>query len=204
MTYIFVDIETTGLNREVHVGKPDYTLELGFAEYDDDFNCVRAQSWLVGNHNWVNNRFVEAIRESHIIADMHDKSGLITDWFEGYHEGEKNNLLTYPEAQREALAWLKDCDVPNLGAEPMCGSSLRFDREMLHKDMPGIDNAFSYRIIDVSAVRELGRKTDPEWLNAVEKQADESRQNSHRVLDDIQDSVNLLKLMIVNAEAELL
>lgn len=69
---------------------------------------------------------------------------------------------------------------------PMCGSSVHFDRAFIAQHMPKLEKYFHYRNIDVSTVKELCRI----WSVNLEY----SKENKHRALSDIQESIEELKL----------
>ena len=86
----------------------------------------------------------------------------------------------------ETLAFLEQW-VP-AGASPLCGNSIGQDRRFLVRYMPELDNFFHYRNIDVSTIKELARRWQPEVLDKVEKKG------SHLALDDIKDSIMELQV----------
>lgn len=71
---------------------------------------------------------------------------------------------------------------------PIAGNSVYMDRLFLRKFMPTLDDYLHYRIIDVSTVKELCSRWNPD---IVKKQPE--KQFSHRALSDIKESVNELK-----------
>lgn len=189
MPFYALDLETTGLGKPG--GDKDFILELGVAVYDDRLEYVDSHSWLVGDAR-ARARFLTVIETVDIVRDMHTKSGLTDEWMEAY------NLDLVGEAedvQREAYFWFTERGlVP--GKEPMVGSSIHFDRErFLAYEMPSLNDLFHYRNIDASSNFEYLRKTQPEWAAAAHEKANAIKRGSHRVLDDIHDTINLLRLV---------
>lgn len=71
---------------------------------------------------------------------------------------------------------------------PIAGNSVYMDRLFLRKFMPTLDGYLHYRIIDVSTVKELCNRWNPDVFK---KQPE--KQYSHRALSDIKESVEELK-----------
>ena len=67
---------------------------------------------------------------------------------------------------------------------PLCGNSIGTDRRFLIKAFPEIDNFLHYRCIDVSTIKELARRWNPDVLTNAPKKS-----GGHRALNDIQESV---------------
>ncbi|KAI3634590.1 hypothetical protein MIR68_007501 [Amoeboaphelidium protococcarum] len=70
----------------------------------------------------------------------------------------------------------------------LCGNSIHADRVFLKRFFPRVDEMLHYRMIDVSAVKELCRM----WNERVYKQAPKKR-NTHRAIDDILESIEELR-----------
>ena len=67
---------------------------------------------------------------------------------------------------------------------PLCGNSIGTDRRFLAEYMPEIENFLHYRSVDVSSIKELGRR----WFPEIIKNAP-SKSRGHRAMDDIKESV---------------
>ena len=67
---------------------------------------------------------------------------------------------------------------------PLCGNSIGTDRRFLAKYMPEIENFLHYRSVDVSSIKELGRRWFPEIIKNVP-----AKSRGHRAMDDIKESV---------------
>ena len=70
---------------------------------------------------------------------------------------------------------------------PLAGNSVGQDAKFLEKYMPKLMNHLHYRIIDVSTVKELGRRWYPEEFAMAPK-----KKMTHRALDDIKESIEEL------------
>lgn len=70
----------------------------------------------------------------------------------------------------------------------LCGNSIHQDRRFIRRYLPGFDARLHYRMIDVSTIKELGRRWYPA---ALAKQP--AKAESHRALGDIQESIAELR-----------
>ncbi|TKB46688.1 oligoribonuclease [Thalassotalea mangrovi] len=74
------------------------------------------------------------------------------------------------------------------GKSPMCGNSIGQDRRFLNAYMPEFEQYFHYRNLDVSSIKELVRRWQPDILKKVKKTG------THLALDDIRESIDELKV----------
>ena len=86
----------------------------------------------------------------------HGRSGLI--------DKVKASTLTEDEAADQLIAFLSQY-VPK-GCSPMCGNTIGQDRRFLVKYMPKLAAYFHYRNLDVSTLKELARRWQPEVYSA--------------------------------------
>ncbi len=70
---------------------------------------------------------------------------------------------------------------------PLCGNSICQDRRFLAAYMPKLEAYLHYRNLDVSSIKELVTRWRPELLSGFKKN------NTHRALDDIRESIAELK-----------
>jgi hypothetical protein len=70
----------------------------------------------------------------------------------------------------------------------LCGNSIHQDRRFIRRYLPAFDARLHYRMIDVSTIKELGRRWYPTELAAQPAKAE-----SHRALDDIRESIAELR-----------
>jgi oligoribonuclease len=78
------------------------------------------------------------------------------------------------------------------GKSPMCGNSICQDRRFLARSMPELEAFFLYRNLDVSTLKELTKRWQPELLRGVTKKG------SHLAMDDIRDSIEELRFYRAN------
>lgn len=114
-----------------------------------------------------------------VVKAMHTKSGLL--------EAIRASTLTVAEAGETTLKFLQE-HIREAGTVPLCGNSIGTDRRFLAAWLPEIDNFLHYRSIDVSTVKELAKRWNPEVFAAAPKKA-----GSHRALGDIVESIEELR-----------
>jgi oligoribonuclease len=107
----------------------------------------------------------------------HGKSGLI--------EKVKASTMTELDAQDQLLEFLTRF-VPK-GVAPMCGNSIGQDRRFLVKYMPKLEAFFHYRNVDVSTLKELAKRWQPEVASAFKKK------QRHTALADVHESIDELE-----------
>lgn len=171
--WVWIDIETTGLNPE-----EDLMLELAVVITDFDLNEQAEFSSIIVESD-------AAIRcEANGILDMHKKSGLLDSIKQWGHDVD----CTLTNVERRALQFLEE-ECPSRRLGPMCGSTIAFDRSFLKVHMPELAGRFHYRNLDVSTVNELARC----WKPKLKAYAKERQHEQHRALDDIHESIELLR-----------
>jgi oligoribonuclease len=112
------------------------------------------------------------------VRDMHTSSGLLTELDEG---------VTVAEAEQQVLDYIR-AHCPEGTRPPLAGNTVGTDRMFLARDMPALEGALHYRIVDVSSIKELARRWYPRaYYNAPAKQG------NHRALADIQESIEELR-----------
>ena len=163
---IWIDLEMTGLKPD-----SDRILELALVVTDASLVTIaEAPVWVVH-------------QSDETLAGMdawnqgtHGRSGLI----------DKVRASTLDEAAVEAaaLAFLRE-HVPAKGS-PMCGNSICQDRRFLARWMPALEDHFHYRNLDVSSIKELCRRWQPEVAKAFAKEA------KHTALADVYEAIDEL------------
>ena len=109
-------------------------------------------------------------------TDHHGKSGLT--------QAVKDSKIDMATAESDTLEFLKKY-VPH-GVSPLCGNSVHNDRLFLDKFMPRLGKFVHYRNIDVSTIKELGRRWYGDMVMPPKKGA-------HRALEDIVESIEELR-----------
>ncbi len=141
----------------------------------------------------VTNASLEVIEEGPVIAiyqpedvlasmdewntSHHTQSGLVARIRESQHD---LNM-----AEQETIAFLQKHCVP--GTSPMCGNSICQDRRFMVRLMPDLEAFFHYRNLDVSSIKEVIRRWQPDVLQGF------SKAGTHLALDDIRESINELR-----------
>lgn len=164
---IWIDLEMSGLEPDT-----DRILEIATVVTDENLN-VLAQGPVIAVH-----------QSDDVLAAMddwnqqhHGASGLI-DRVRASHYNEA-------DAVAETLTFLNQY-VPK-GASPMCGNSVGQDRRFLNRYMRELEDHFHYRNIDVSTIKELVSRWQPELKDGFKKL------NTHQALQDIKESIGELQ-----------
>ncbi len=97
------------------------------------------------------------------------------------------STIAEAEAEAEVLAFVKQHCGPRQA--PLAGNSIHQDRRFLYRYMKDLDAYLHYRLIDVSTVKELVRRWYPSVHRALPR-----KNETHRALDDIRESLAELKL----------
>ena len=99
----------------------------------------------------------------------------------GLTERVRNSQITDAQAEQATIEFLKEHVAA--GVSPMCGNSICQDRRFLARYMPSLEEFFHYRNLDVSTLKELAKRWNPDALKGFRKQG------SHLAMDDIKDSI---------------
>lgn len=163
---IWIDLEMTGLDTTT-----DEIIEIATIVTDANLNIV-AEGPVIAIHQ--PDEILNGMDEWN--TKTHGKTGLI--------DRIKESKATMAEAEAETIKFLKK-HVPK-GRSPMCGNSICQDRRFLARQMPELEAFFHYRNLDVSTLKELIARWQPELLPGFKKQ------NTHKALDDIRESIEEL------------
>lgn len=167
---IWCDLETTGLDPD-----EDLLLEVGFKITDLELNVIAD----IQTYVWAP-EYIKRITEGNIepfVWKMHKKSYLFQD--------AAQNPCNIWTASTKVDKWLKANNVTN--DEPLCGSSVQFDRGWLQVWMPQAIKQFSYRNIDISTLKELCRRYNPELYAKLNHEVPSRK--LHRALPDLDDTI---------------
>ena len=164
---IWIDLEMTGLNTQT-----DRIIEIATIVTDSQLDIL-AEGPMLAIHQ--SDAVLAAMDDWN--RKQHGESGLIgrvrastTD------EGEAEQLTLEFLSQHVAK-----------GKSPMCGNSICQDRRFLARCMPELEAYFHYRNLDVSTLKELGRRWYPEQVKGFNKSS------THLALQDIHDSIEELR-----------
>jgi len=161
----WIDLEMTGLDPEQHI-----IVEIATLITDDALNLIAEGPNLV-----ISATEEELEKMDTVVVEMHTKSGLLNEI--------KASEITLEEAGTQTLSFLKE-HIPKGGTVPLCGNSIGTDRRFLAKWLPEIENFLHYRSVDVTSIKELGKR----WFPKVTSSAPE-KDGGHRAMDDIKASL---------------
>ena len=164
---VWVDMEMSGLQPET-----DRILEIAMIVTDGDLNIVAEGPVLV-----VHQEDAVLDRMDAWNKGTHGKSGLI--------DKVKASTLTEADVEAACLAFLKQYVKSSIS--PMCGNTIHQDRRFMNRYMPKLEAYFHYRNIDVSTIKELCKRWQPEIAKGF------SKQQAHTALADIIESVEELR-----------
>ena len=164
---VWIDLEMTGL--------------------DPEFNTIIEIATIVTN------AALETIAEGPVLAIRTPDAHLarMDDWNTSHHTASgllrrvRESGVPLAVAEAETLAFI--ARYVGEGASPLCGNCVGQDRRFLARYMPRIEAYLHYRCIDVSSIKELVRRWQPELLDGFTKK------NAHLALDDIRESIEELR-----------
>lgn len=165
---VWVDLEMTGLDPSRHV-----IVEVAALVTDAELNIIDEGVDLV-----VHATDTELSEMDDFVTQMHSDNGLLDDI--------KASTVSIEEAEDAVLGLVeKHCDPAH--PAPLAGNSIATDRTFIRAQMPRLDAALHYRMIDVSTVKELSRRWFPKaYFNQPQKGM------AHRALADIVESIREL------------
>ncbi|KAI9189536.1 Phosphatidylinositol 3,4,5-trisphosphate-dependent Rac exchanger 2 protein [Blastocladiella emersonii ATCC 22665] len=166
---VWIDCEMTGLDLS-----KDHIIEIACIITDKDLNVVAESDEIIIN------------QPQHVMDGMnawcvehHGKSGLTAAVLA--------STVSMADAEQRVLDFIR-AHVPDRGAGLLAGNSVHADKQFLQIDMPRVVEHLSYRILDVSTVKEIVNR----WYPKV-AEGRPAKNFSHRALDDIRESIAELK-----------
>ncbi len=160
---IWIDLEMTGLDTF-----QDVIIEIATLVTDSQLNVI-AEGPMLAIHQ--PDEVMAAMDEWN--TTQHGKSGLT--------QRVKDSTLTVQDAEQMTLEFL--AGHVDAGASPMCGNSICQDRRFMARLMPALEEFFHYRNLDVSTLKELGKRWAPKVMAGYKKES------SHLAMNDIKDSI---------------
>jgi oligoribonuclease len=164
---IWIDMEMTGLRPEI-----DRIIEVALVITDGNLVTIAEAPVLVVHQDDATLAGMDSWNQS-----THTRSGLI--------EKVKASTLDEAVVQARMLDFLREHVPPKIS--PMCGNTICQDRRFLARWMPALEDHFHYRNLDVSTLKELCKRWQPDIAKAWVKQS------KHEALADIYESIDELK-----------
>jgi oligoribonuclease len=164
---IWIDMEMTGLRPD-----SDRIIEVALVVTDVTLAVVAEAQVLVVHQDDATLGGMDSWNQS-----THARTGL-TDKV-------KASTLIEKDVEERMLAFLREHVPPK--ASPMCGNTICQDRRFLARWMPELEDYFHYRNLDVSTLKELCKRWQPDVARGWTKQG------KHEALADIYESIDELK-----------
>ncbi|MDR3299489.1 MAG: oligoribonuclease [Candidatus Accumulibacter sp.] len=164
---IWLDMEMTGLDPE-----RERIIELAMIVTDSNLETV-AESPV-----WV-------VHQPDSLLDAMDAWNTGTHGKSGLTARVRASPLDEATVEAAALAFARE-HAPQ-GISPMCGNSIGQDRRFMVRYMPALEAWFHYRNIDVSTLKELCKRWNPDLAKGFKKAS------AHTALADVRESIEELK-----------
>lgn len=160
---VWIDMEMTGLDPEV-----DVVLEIATIVTDAQLNILAEGPVL-------------AIHQPDSVLDNMDPWCIDTHGKSGLTARCRESNISLDDATQQTIDFLKQY-VP-AKKSPLCGNTIGQDRRFMVKYMPALEEYFHYRSVDVSTIKELAARWQPDVLKGFKKKG------VHLALDDIRESI---------------
>lgn len=164
---IWIDLEMTGLepleDRVIEIATIVTDANLNILDEGPLFAIHQSDEVLAQMDEW---------NTSH-----HGASGLI--------DRVKASQVDEKVAAQKTIEFLSDYVLSS--TSPMCGNSICQDRRFLAQHMPELEAYFHYRNLDVSTLKELGKRWRPDMMENF------SKKGAHLAMDDIRESIEELR-----------
>ena len=164
---VWIDMEMTGLDPEDCV-----VLEIATIVTDPQLNVLAEGP-------------VFAVHQPDEILDNMDQWCIDTHGKTGLTARCRESKINEDQAAQMTIAFLEQ--YVGKGKSPLCGNTIGQDRRFMVKYMPELEAYFHYRNVDVSSIKELVVRWQPDILSGFKKK------NVHLALDDIRESIDELK-----------
>jgi oligoribonuclease len=164
---LWVDMEMSGLSPDT-----DRVLEIAMVVTDAQLNVLAEGPVIV-------------IHQDDSVLERMDAWNRSTHARSGLTARVRESGLDEAAAERQMLDWAARY-IP-AGRSPMCGNSICQDRRFMARWMPQLEAFFHYRNLDVSTLKELAKRWQPQVLRSFEKKS------RHEALADVYESIEELK-----------
>lgn len=164
---IWLDMEMTGLDPA-----RDHIIEMAMVVTDSELQIVaESPSW--------------AVHQSDATLALMDEWNQKTHGRSGLIDRVRASTLDDAAVEAEALAFMRQYSAK--GESPMCGNTIGQDRRFMARYMPTLEAHFHYRNLDVSTLKELCRRWQPEIYKGFKKKS------PHTALADVHESIGELR-----------
>ncbi|MBC3767037.1 oligoribonuclease [Neptunicella marina] len=160
---VWIDMEMTGLDPDT-----DKVLEIATIVTDDQLNIIAEGPVL-------------AVYQPDEVLDGMDEWCTRTHGESGLTQRCRDSKVNEQQAALQTIEFLTQ--YVDKGKSPLCGNSIGQDRRFMVRHMPVLEEYFHYRNVDVSTIKELVRRWQPETLDKLVKKG------THQALDDIRESI---------------
>lgn len=168
---VWIDCEMTGLD----IYK-DNIIEICCLITDGDLNLVDEEGY--ESTIYYDSTIMNNMNEWCI--DQHGKSGLTEKVL-------NNPGQTLEKVQKDLLNYIMKY-IPKNRVGIMAGNSIHMDKFFMCREFPQVIDHLHYRLLDVSAIMEMGYRHNPDLMKVAPQKA-----GSHTARSDIIDSINQLK-----------
>jgi len=166
---VWLDLEMTGLDPKKH-----RIIEIATIITDSELNVIaEGPDLVIHAHDKILERMNDYVHE------MHHSSGLLDEV--------RRSKISIEEAEAKTLEFL-DEHLEEKYRPPLCGNSIGTDRRFLDAQMNSLERRLHYRVVDVSSIKELAMRWNPEIDTKIAP-----KMETHRALDDIIESIEELK-----------
>jgi oligoribonuclease len=167
LNLVWVDMEMSGLNPD-----SDRVLEVAIVVTDPELDVIAEAP-------------VQIVHQPALVLAGMDSWNTATHARSGLTEKVRGSTIDEEAASDRLLEFLAPL-VPR-GKSPMCGNSICQDRRFMARWMPRLEAYFHYRNLDVSTLKELARRWQPDVYRAFEKKS------RHEALAEIYESIDELR-----------
>ena len=164
---VWLDMEMTGLEPD-----KDHIIEIAMIVTDSNLNVLAVSDAI-------------AVHQPDAIMDAMDSWNKNTHGRSGLIDRVKASAIDEHAAELAMLAFMKPCVAAR--TSPMAGNSICQDRRFMARFMPELEAYFHYRNLDVSTVKELCKRWQPEIAKAFKKRS------AHTAIADIVESIDELR-----------
>jgi oligoribonuclease len=128
---------------------------------------------------------VYVIHQPDAVLDAMDSWNKSTHGRSGLIDKVRASAFTEAEVESRLVEFLKP--IVAQGAAPLAGNTVHQDRRFMARYMPTFDAYLHYRIVDVSTLKELAKRWNPEVI------AGFTKEGKHEALADVYESIEELK-----------